>query len=70
MTKEEIVKLAIENNLVVEVYHMLHAVVIAQFSDSVRKARERDATLKVVKKLADKNRLEGIKAVLKEDEQW
>lgn len=68
MTKEEIVKSAIENDLVVEVYDILHHVVMAKIDALQDESAELNAELRLVKKFADANNLKVIKTILSESE--
>lgn len=67
MTKEEIVKLAIENNLVEEVYDLLHHVMMEELKFLHNKAVEMHADLRLIKTFADMNKLGVIKDILAED---
>ena len=68
MTKEEIVNLAIENNLVVEVYDILHNIVITKLVTMQDKSVELSAELRLVKKFADANQLKAIKNILESED--
>ena len=68
MTKEEIVNLAIENNLVVEVYDILHNIVITKLVTMQDKSVELSAELRLVKKFADANQLKTIKNILESED--
>ena len=69
MTKEEIVKLAIENNLVEEVYDLLHHVMREELKFLHDKSVEMHSELSLIKKFADMNKLGIIKGILAEDKQ-
>lgn len=68
MTKEEIVNLAVENNLVVEVYNILHHIVITKLGAMQDKSAELSAELRLVKKFADANNLKAIKNILESED--
>jgi len=68
MTKEDIVKLAVDNHLVLEVYDALHSIVMVNISYLRDKNAELSAERKLVKKFANVNKLNVIKDILKEDE--
>lgn len=73
MTKEQIVELAVKNNLVEEVYDTLHQMIMRGFSDLQDRLDETNTELRIIKKLAsgsriDANRLKAIKAILSEEE--
>ena len=68
MTKEEIVNLAIENDLVVEVYDILHRIVISKLGTLRDKSAELNAELRLVKKFADAKDLKAIKNILESEE--
>ncbi len=67
MTKEQIVKLAIENNLVVEVYGILHYIVIAELCALQDKSDRINSELRLVRKFADANKLDVIKDILSKE---
>ena len=69
MTKEQIVKLAVENNLVAEVYDTLHYIMIAKLSALQGESNELNANLRLVKKFADIDRLDVVKDILAESEE-
>ena len=68
MTKEEIVKLAVDNDLVEEVYGALHNIIVAK----LRNLRDRVSTsktdIRLLKKYAAANKLDVIKVLLEESE--
>ena len=67
MTKEQIVKLAVENNLVAEVYGILHYIVMAELGALQDKSDRVNSELRLVKKFADANKLDAIKDILSEE---
>ena len=69
MTKEQILQLVVENNLVVEVYDMLHYLMIAKLGALQDKSDTLNAELRLVKKFADANKLDVIKDILAEREE-
>lgn len=69
MTKEQIVTLAVENNLVAEVYDILHRIVIAELDSLQDKSDKLNSELRLVKKFADANKLDAIKNILAESEE-
>lgn len=68
MTKDEIVKLAVDNNLVEEVYDTLHFIVIAKLGNLEYRTVNAESDLRLVKKFADANKLDAIKDILAESE--
>lgn len=66
MTREQIVKLAIENNLVPEVYDLLHHLVILRLGNLQDESDKLNAELRLVKKFADANKIGAIKDILAE----
>lgn len=64
MTKEQIVKLAVENDLVAEVYDTLHYIVMAELSSLHDKSVEMRSDLRLIKKFADLDKLDVIKDIL------
>lgn len=69
MTKEQIVKLAVDNDLVEEVYDTLHFIVIAQLGNLRNRADASSSDLRLIKKFADANKLDAIKDILAESEE-
>jgi len=69
MTKEQIVKLAVENNLVAEVYDILHHILIARLGTLQDKSNKLNSELRLIKKFADENKLDVIKDILTEEGQ-
>jgi hypothetical protein len=67
MTKEQIIKLIVENNLVAEVYDTLHRVVMAELGDLQDKSDRVNAELRLIKKFSDANKLDVIKDILSEE---
>ena len=66
MTKEQIVKLAVDNDLVEEVYDTLHFIVIAKLGNLRNRADVAEHDLRLIKKYADANKLGAIKDILAE----
>ena len=66
MTKEQIVKLAIDNDLVEEVYDTLHFLILAKLGNLRNRIDEANAELRLIKKFADANKLDVIKDIMKE----
>lgn len=64
MTKEQIVQLAINNDLVEEVYGTLHFIIMAEFENLRNRADEANAELRLIKKFADADKLDVIKDIL------
>ena len=69
MTTSEIVRLAMDNDLVFEVYDALHNCVKARYGEMEKKTHKLNSELRLVKKFADANKLDVIKDILMEDEQ-
>ena len=68
MDKNEVLELIIKNNLVIEVYDMLHNIVIAKMDDSAHQLANKDSELKLIKRFANANKLDVIKDILVEEE--
>ena len=68
MTKEQIVKLAVENNLVAEVYDILHYIMMRELDGLQNKSDRVNSELRLIKKFADANKLDAIKNILSEEE--
>ena len=68
MTKEQIVKLAVENDLAEDVYDALHFIVMAKLGNLRNRANEANTELRLIKKFADVNKLDVIKDILAESE--
>lgn len=68
MTKEQIIKLIMMNNLVMEVYDILHHMVMEELNVLQNESDKVNAELKLVKKFADANKLDVIKDILAESE--
>jgi len=66
MTKEQIVQLAVDNNLVDEVYDVLHFMIMAELESIRDKSDKLNSELKLIKKFADVNKLDVIKDILSE----
>ena len=69
MTKEQIVKLAIDNDLVEDVYDTLHFIIMAKLENLRIMSAELNSELRLVKKFADANKLDVIKDFLAESEE-
>lgn len=67
MTKEQIVNLTIDNDLVEEVYGALHSIIMAEFGNLRGRVNETNAELRLIKKFADVNKLDVIKDILSEN---
>lgn len=67
MTKEQIVQLAVENDLVEEVYDTLHFIIMAELGNLRGRSDELSSELRLVKKFADANKLDVIKDILSEE---
>ena len=68
MTTSEIVRLAIDNDLVFEVYGALHNLVMARYGEMEKRTHELNSELRLVKKFADANKFDVIKDILKESD--
>ena len=64
MTKEQIVQLAIDNDLVEDVYEKLHFIIMAEIGNLRDRADKTNAELRLIKKFADVNKLDVIKDIL------
>ena len=69
MTKEEIVKLAVDNDLVEEVYGILHFIIMAKLGNLRSRVGDAESALRLVKKYADANKLGAIKDILAESKE-
>ena len=67
MTKEEIVKLAIDNDLVEEVYNTLHYIVMAKLGKLMNRAYDAESELRLIKKYVNANKLDVLKDILAEE---
>lgn len=67
MTKEEIVKLAVDNNLVDEVYDTLHFIIMAKLGNLEDRTLNAESELRLVKKFANTNKLDATKDILSEE---
>lgn len=67
MTKEEIVKLAVDNDLVEEVYDTLHFIIMAKLGSLMDRTNNAESCLRLVKKFANANKLDVIKDILSEE---
>lgn len=68
MTKEQIVKLAVENGLVTEVYDTLHFIIMANLDNVLHRSVKLSTEVRLIKKYADANKLDVIKDILSESE--
>lgn len=68
MTGEEIVSLAIENDLVIKVYNLLHPIVMTELASLQVNTNALNSDLRLIKKFADANKLDVIKNILAESE--
>ena len=68
MTKEQIVKLAVDNDLVEEVYDTLHFIIMAKLGNLRFKAENAESDLRLIRKYANANKLDVIKDILEESE--
>ena len=68
MTKEEIVKLAVDNNLVEDVYDTLQFIIMAKLGNLINRAGDAEAELRLIKKYANANKLKAIQDILAESE--
>lgn len=66
MTKEQIVQLAVDNNLVEEVYSTLHFIIMDELGNIRDRSDKLDSELRLIKKFADANKLNVIKNILSE----
>ena len=64
MAKEEIVKLAVDNDLVEEVYDTLHFIMMAKLANLMNRAYDAESELRLIKKYANANKLDAIKNIL------
>lgn len=69
MTKEQIVKYAVDNDLVEEVYDTLHFIIMAKLGKLAVESANLNSELRLVKKFADANKLDVIKDILAESEE-
>lgn len=67
MTREEIVKLAVDNDLVEEVYDTLHFITMAKLGNLRNRVDNAESDLRLIKKFADANKLDVIKDILSEE---
>lgn len=68
MTKEEIVKLAVDNDLVEEVYDILHFIIMAKLGNLRNRVDNVESDLRLIKKFADANKVDVIRNILTESE--
>ena len=64
MTKEEITKIIVENNLEVEVYEILHYIIMAELGNVKRNLKDAETDLKLCKKFAKVGELKAINDIL------
>lgn len=69
MTKEQIIQLVVNNNLVDEVYDALHFMVMTELKDIRDRSDKLNSELRLIKKFADVNKLDVIKDILSEKEE-
>lgn len=69
MTKEQILKLIVENGLVEEVYADLHLIIVVKLKNLRDRIDKAEAELRLIKKFADVNKLDVIKDILSEEEE-
>jgi len=67
MTKEQIVQLAVDNDLVEEVYGTLHFIIMSELGNIRDKSDKLNSELRLIKKFADVNKLDVIKDILSEE---
>lgn len=68
MTKEEIVKLAVDNNLVDEVYGTLHFIIMAKLGNLEERTKKAESDLRLIRKYVNANKLEVIKDILSKED--
>lgn len=61
---EEIVKLATDNDLVEEVYSVLHFIIINKLDNLRNRVNNAESDLRLIKKFVDANKLDIIKDIL------
>ena len=67
MTKEEITQLIIDNDIVEDMYDMLHYIIMAKLGNLQRELTKASTDLRLIRKFADADSFDGIKLVLIED---
>lgn len=67
MTKEEIATLIVDNDLVEDVYDILHYIIMAKLGNLQRDLTKASIDLRLVRKFADADNFDGVKLVLVED---
>ena len=67
MTKEQIIQLIVDNNLVDEVYDALHFIIMAELGNVRDRSDELNSELRLIKKFADVNKIDVIKDILSDD---
>lgn len=69
MTKEEIATLAVENDLVEDVYGILHFIIMARMGSLQTDLDRANTDLRLIRKFADANKLDVIKDILRGDKE-
>lgn len=69
MTKEQIAELVVDNDLVEEVYDILHHIVMKKLGSLQNKSDRLNSDLRLIKKFADADKLDAIKDILTESEE-
>lgn len=69
MTKEEIATLAVENDLVEDVYGILHFIIMARIESLQTDLDRANADLRLIRKFADADNLDVIKDILRGDKE-
>lgn len=64
MTKDRIVRLAVDNDLVEEVYDTLHFIIMAKLGNLMCRADNAESDLRLIKKYAEADKLSAIKDIL------
>lgn len=67
-TAEQIVQEAVDNNCVIEVYEILHNIMMDNINYLKDKSRILSAERKLVKKFANEDKLDVIKTILEDEE--
>lgn len=67
MTKEQIVQLAVDNDLVEEVYGTLHFIIMAELENIRDRSDKLNSELRLIKIFAAANKLDVIKDILSEE---
>lgn len=69
IVKQQIVKLAIDNDVVEEVYSILHHIIMTKLDSLEYKSDRLNSDLRLIKKYADADKLDVIKDILAESEE-